>query len=224
MKKLLWILTFILVSTALYAQTLSLAPNRWDVQGCCDPPGYVYWNWPRFAFQGNTPQESGVAFNWRDDYDPTKGLGKIISQFQKKGGDTQQFILSGKTSLRISFRVYGDGVFTGVETGCGRGPMAVPYIEVTSLDPNDPAARWWAGSGQQMVFSGQAVDWIVPLDPTLWTNVSGQRASENLPWWNTAMSKKASVGLTFGQGCAYGHQLYLTSGHSTFVLRAFEVN
>jgi|SRR6185295_5061564 len=89
-------------------------------------------------------------------------------------------------------------------------PRPPPYV---MLDEN---ARWWSNPvALTLQNTGGAVLVSVPIDPSQWSNVSGQRGdlnSNTLAAFNEAMQNHDGIGFTFGGGSFFGHGVGLAAG------------
>lgn len=90
-------------------------------------------------------------------------------------------------------------------------------IEVKNDDYTDPNGRWWADASTYNLGSqdDQILTFTVPLTPSFWTNVQGQRDAAAFA---AALSNLGAVGLTFGGQYFAGHGVAISSGSAKYVL------
>jgi hypothetical protein len=91
---------------------------------------------------------------------------------------------------------------------------------------DDEYLRWWRRQGFSPLDHAGTFSIAVPLTPDRWSGVSGQLATENtrsLSWFRIAGAGVPSrFGLVFGDGCSFGHDLYVTGGTATLTVIEFE--
>jgi hypothetical protein len=99
-----------------------------------------------------------------------------------------------------------------------------PFIW-SRYDSYADGSRWWAidPNSYELVAGATETTLVVPLDPTQWSGVYGERASDALAWWNDALTHVSSIGVTFGGGCFYGHGVNESGGTARFVIADYRL-
>ena len=131
--------------------------------------------------------------------------------------------IGGMLTIRMRVDTTGSPVFhhTEFNTQCPNNPVAVRALiwENTSLNWK---GRWWSRDIRFVLEPG-TVTLNIPIDPTLWSGVLGQPASDDLAAWNRTINSVNRLGVTFGGGCSFGHGVFVTGGTARFTIENYEV-
>jgi hypothetical protein len=134
-----------------------------------------------------------------------------------------QYSLIGKSGIRLSFEIVGNGPFKG----------AAQQPDVTSVGLYfQRAGDDWSAAGPFEGYRFYSLDEIVPvragaftLDVPLvrarWTSANTNAATE--ADFQAAIANAAAVGFTFGNSSGKGHGVYSEAPGSTFTVRGFDV-
>lgn len=86
----------------------------------------------------------------------------------------------------------------------------------------DPYGRWWSNPAAILLDSSTGnVTIQIPIDPSQWTSVYGERGTDNasaLAGWLATFGAPGKVGFTFGGGCFFGHGVNVSNGSARFIV------
>jgi hypothetical protein len=121
----------------------------------------------------------------------------------------------------------GSPQFVSIEQGCGNQPADFRLLlerRGDTLSPTQEFFRWWSNPDHvKLVADGQLHSLTVPLIPERWSSVFGKFGSQVPSEFNTGLQNLASVGITFGGGCFFGHGVRVTGGKARFELIDFRI-
>ena len=132
--------------------------------------------------------------------------------------------VSGMLSIRMRVDVIENSpVFhhTEFNTPCTNNPPAVRAMIWGNTNLSFKG-RWWSRDIRFALEPG-TVTLNIPIDPTLWSGINGQPATEDMADWTRTITNTKRLAVTFGGGCAFGHGIFTTGGTARFTIENYEV-
>jgi hypothetical protein len=129
--------------------------------------------------------------------------------------------LTGKTAIRLRYRVEGNATIHGA--GCGAlSPSKVTiYFQREGDNWAKEGYRWWATFASQRLTAAGEYEITAPLSGR-WTGIESANAYDDKPLFDKALEETARVGFTFANCTGYGHGAQAT-GPMRFTIVRFEV-
>jgi hypothetical protein len=135
---------------------------------------------------------------------------------------TKQIALAGKSRIRMSFEVIGNGPFKSTEL-----PEQLPAYVCLHFQRNGDdwsglnqfeSYRWW--SNDQVTLAAGVSTLEVPLQRSAWVSVLNRANDADFA---AAMNDPCCVGFTFGGAGGKGHGAYCEQPGNRFVLKSYDV-
>jgi len=136
---------------------------------------------------------------------------------------TKPLSLVGKTRIRLTFEIFGNGPFKSTELPDQLPPYVVLYFQRDGDNWSGTGAfesyRWWSNDFVTLAPGIHTLE--VPLTRDAWVSVTtNQSTAEDFA---AAMAKASAVGFTFGGAGGKGHGAYSDTPGCQFILRGYRV-